>query len=102
MEIHSGQIEQGTKIDVNSASNAVPTREPLFLLTFEIPERIADILEIEPHTALHKAGSLPAPLSKEMSVRSLAGLSAIGAAQGFSRAGLGVSLGRKDEPRGPQ
>jgi hypothetical protein len=52
MEIPPRQIEKRTEVNVNRASETVPTGESFFLLTFEIPERVADILEVESHTTL--------------------------------------------------
>jgi hypothetical protein len=52
MKVQPRVIGQRPKIDVKRASEPVPTRKPLLLLTLEIPKRITDVLEVESHTAI--------------------------------------------------
>jgi hypothetical protein len=51
MEIQSVLTNQRTQVDVHGSPESVPTRESLFLFTLDIPERVADVLEVEPYTA---------------------------------------------------
>src|ERR1700676_1027281 len=71
MEIPSLLTDQRAKIDVERSSKSVPTRKSLFLFALEVPEEIADVLKIKFHTALQQTRSLAAPVSEQMSVRSL-------------------------------
>jgi hypothetical protein len=54
MEVQSMMLHQRTKIDVNRASETVPARKTLFLLTLDVPERIADVMQVELDTAFQQ------------------------------------------------
>jgi hypothetical protein len=54
MEIQPFLIDQGAEIDVHSSSKAVPARKALLLLALEVPEGIADVLEIEPDASFQE------------------------------------------------
>src|SRR5262249_28140451 len=52
VEIQAVLTGQRAKIDVNRCTEAVPGRKLRFLLALEAPERVADVLEVEPGAAL--------------------------------------------------
>ena len=54
MEIQPRLLHQPTKVDVNRASETVPARKSLFLLALDVPERVRDVLEIEPNTTFQQ------------------------------------------------
>ena len=101
MEIQSLLTDQRTQVDVHGSPESVPTRESLFLLTLNVPERVADVLEVEPHTTFEQAGPLATPVTREMPVRALACLMTVRAAKRFPYACLGMSPGRKEAQRDP-
>jgi hypothetical protein len=94
-------MDQGAEINVNGSSKAVPARKALLLLALEIPQRIADVLEIECDTSFLKARPHPAPISEQMAVRALPRLMVVRAAKRFRPAGLGKDRTRKNEQRKP-
>jgi hypothetical protein len=96
MEIQSVLTDQRTEVDVHGSPKSVPTRKSLFLLTLNIPERIADVLEVEPHTSLEQARPLAAPVSEEMPMRALTRLVAVRATKRLSQTSLAVGAVRKD------
>ena len=101
MEIQSVLTDQRTEVDVYGSPESVPTRESVLLLTLDVPERVAYVLEVEPHTAFEQACPRPSPFSEEMSVSALACLMAVRAAKRFPEACLGISSGRKEAQRDP-
>lgn len=101
MEIQSLLTDQRAQVDIHGSPESVPTRESFLLLTLNVPERVADVLEIEPHTMFEQAGPLATPVTQEMSVRALACLMTIRAAKRFPYACLGISPGRKEAQRSP-
>ena len=101
MEIQSVLTDQRTQVDVHRSTETIPTREPLFLLTLNVPERVADVLEVEPHTAFEQAGPLATPSSKEMTLGALACLVAVRATKSFSESSLSVSVNHKETESGP-
>ena len=84
MEIPSQLTDQFAKIDVHRSAESIPTSKAFFLLTVDVPERVADVLEVEPYTALQQAGALATPVSEEMSVGTLTGLMTVRATKSFS------------------
>ena len=101
MEIQSVLTDQHTQVDVYGSPESVPTRESFLLLTLNVPERVAYVLEVKPHTTFEQAGPLATPVTKEMPVRALACLMTVRAAKRFPYACLGISPGRKEAQRGP-
>jgi hypothetical protein len=55
------------------------------MLDTEVPERIADVLQIESYSAIQQPRPHSAPVSKKMPVGPLTGLMAVGTAEGFLR-----------------
>ena len=84
MEVQPLLTDQRTQVDVHRSPESIPTCEALFLLTVDVPERVADVLEVEPYTAFQQAGALATPVSEEMSVGTLTGLMTVRAAKRFS------------------
>ena len=84
MEIQTLLTDQRTEIDVYGSAESVPTRESFLLLTLNVPERVANVLEVEPHTMFEQAGPLAIPVTQEMPVRALACLMTVRAAKRFS------------------
>ena len=101
MEIQSLLTDQRTQVDVHRAPKPIPTRESFFLLTLNVPERVADVLEVKPHTAFEQAGPLATPITQQMSVGALACLMTVRAAKRFPYACLGISPGRKETQHDP-
>jgi hypothetical protein len=101
MEIQTVFTDQRTQVDVHRSTETIPTREPFFLLTLNVPKRVADVLEVEPHTAFEQAGPLATPSSKEMTVGALACLVAVRATKSFSESSLSVSVNHKETESGP-
>jgi len=101
MEVQPVLTDQRTEIDIHGSPEPIPTRESLLLLTLDVPERIADVLEVEPYTAFQQAGPLATPVSEELSVGALTGLMTVRATKRFSQSSLGVSANRNETQRGP-
>src|SRR6202166_5384258 len=101
MEIQSLLTDQHTQVYVHGSPKPIPTRESFLLLTLNVPERVADVLEVEPHTTFEQAGPLATPVAQEMPVRALACLMTVRAAKRFPYACLRISPGRKEAQRGP-
>jgi hypothetical protein len=101
MEVQPVLTDQRTEIDIHGSPEPIPTRESLFLVTLYVPERVADVLEVESHTAFKQAGPLATPITQEMSVEALTGLMTVRAAQSFLLCSLGMSADRKEAQRGP-
>jgi hypothetical protein len=102
MEIQPLLTDQFPEIDVHCSAEAIPTRKSLRLHALDVPERVADVLKIEAYAALQQAGSLAVPAPEKMSVRALARLMAVRAAERFFLTRLGVSAGRKNAQRDPR
>ncbi len=83
MEIQPLQTCHRTKIDIYCSAKPVPACKSLFLLTLDVPQRIAYVLQIEAHAALKQTRSLAAPVSEEMPVRALTRLVAVGTTERF-------------------
>jgi hypothetical protein len=62
MEVQSVLTGQRAKVDIYGSPESVPTGKSLLLLALDVPERIADVLKIEFHSMLQKAGPLAAPV----------------------------------------
>src|ERR1700688_929614 len=101
MEIQTLLTDQRTQVDVHGSPKPIPTRESFFLLTLNVPERVADVLEVEPYTTFEQAGPLATPVTQEMSARALACLMTVWTAKRFPYACLGISPGRKEAQREP-
>jgi len=99
MKIQSGLTQQSTKVDVNGASDAVPTHKPIISVAMDVREIIADVLEIEPDASFEQIWPDTVPISQEVAVRTLPCLMTVRAAKRFSN--LRISAGRKDGQRGP-
>ena len=95
MEIQTRLANQCTEIDVHRSPEPVPTSESLFLLAFDVPQGIADVLKIEFHTTLEQARPLTVPLSEEVAVWPLACLMTVRAAQSFLLSFLRISTCHK-------
>jgi len=100
MEIQTLLTDQRTEIDVYGSAESVPTRESFLLLTLNVPERVANVLEVEPHTMFEQAGPLAIPVTQEMPVRALACLMTVRPLS-VSLCLSGISLGRKEAQRHP-
>jgi hypothetical protein len=88
--------DQFAKIDVDCPPEAVPAREAFFLLALDVPERIADVLEIEPDTSLLQPRSFAVPLSEQMAVRALARFMAVRPSKCFFLRYLGICRSREN------
>ncbi len=64
---------------------SVPTRKSLFLLAFDVPEGIADVLKIKVHSTLLQACPLTAPVPEKVTVRALTRLVTVRAGELFLR-----------------
>jgi hypothetical protein len=102
VEIQPLQTGQSTKIDIYRSAKPVPACKSLSLLTLDVPQGIAYVLEIEAHATLKQARPLAAPVSEEMPVRALTGLVAVRAAERFLLQSLGVERKRKYIQSAPQ
>jgi hypothetical protein len=80
MEIPPGLTYQRSEIDVDRPSHAVPTYKPIISVAVDIREIIADILEIEPDASFEQVRPNTAPVSQEMTMRTLARLMTVGPA----------------------
>jgi hypothetical protein len=80
MEIPPGLTYQRSEIDVDRPSNPVPTYKPIISVTVDIREIIADILKIEPDAPFEQVRSNAAPVSQEMTLRTLSSLMTVRAA----------------------
>jgi hypothetical protein len=72
MEIQTRLADKLAKVYVHGSTKSVPTRKSLLLFALDVPQRIADILKIEFHSAFKKPGPLASPLPKQVAVRALA------------------------------
>jgi hypothetical protein len=80
MEIPPGLTYQRSEIDVDRASDPVPTYKPIISVAVDIREIIADVLEIEPDASFEQVRPNATPVSQEMTMRPLARLMTVGAA----------------------
>jgi hypothetical protein len=80
MEIPPGLTYQRSEIDVDRASDPVPTYKPIISVAVDIREIIADILEIEPDAPFEQVRPNAAPISQEMTPWTLTSLMAVRAA----------------------
>jgi hypothetical protein len=94
--------DQRAEINVYRPSKPVPAREPIFLCSIEVRERVRDALEIDPNTAFRKSRPFTAPVSEKMAVRALACLMAILAAEGFVLRRLRIRRSNKNARAEPQ
>jgi hypothetical protein len=69
MEVQSVLVDQRAEVDADCSANTTPVRKPLLLLTLDIPQRIADVLQIEVDTLFFQAGALAAPITEQMAMR---------------------------------
>jgi hypothetical protein len=83
-------LRKRAEIDIYSSPESVPTCESLWLHALEVPERIADVLQIESHSAIKEARPLATPLTQQVPVRTLAGFVAVWSAERFLLLTLGV------------
>ena len=90
MEKQVALADQFAEIDIDRPSEAVPAREAFFLVALDVPEGIADVLEIEPDTSLRQTGPLAAPLSEQMAVWSQARFMAVRPTECFFLRDLGI------------
>jgi len=102
MEVQPLLTDQRAKIDVHRPAESVPTRESLFLLALEIPERIADVLKIEFHTAFQQMRPLAAPVPEKVAVRALARFVTVRAGELFMLRSLGMDRKCKYKKSAPQ
>src|SRR6267143_1984454 len=94
--LHTGQR---TKINIDGSAEPVPTRESTALLALDVPERVADVLQIESDATLEQTRPRPAPVAQEVPVRALAGLVAVWTAERFLLRRLGKSRRSKSRAR---
>ena len=75
----------GNKNEFRSASayDTVEGRKPIFLDTFYIPQKVADVLKIKVDTLLFQPSSLASPVSEEMRMRTFQDLVAVRSAESF-------------------
>lgn len=83
MEIEIVPTGQCAEININRPAKPIPAGESLFLLTLKVPERIADVLQVESNAVFFEPLSFAAPFSEQMSVRSSACLMAVRPAECF-------------------
>jgi hypothetical protein len=76
-------LRKRAEVDIYRSPESVPTCESLWLNALEVPQGIADVLQIKSHAALKQAGPLATPIPQEMSVWTLAGLVAVWSAERF-------------------
>jgi hypothetical protein len=83
VKIPSGLTYQRTEIDVDRASESVPTDKALVAIALDVREIIADVLQIEPDASFEQIWPDTAPVSQEMAVRTLTCLMTVRAAKRF-------------------
>jgi integrase len=76
-------LHERSEIDVNRTSKTVPTRKSFWLRAFDIPKRVADVVQIKIDAAFLQARPDTTPVSQEMVVRALTGLMAVRPAECF-------------------
>src|SRR5580692_7034110 len=101
MEVHSTYAEH-PQIEVNRSSESIPTCKSLLLHALQVPEGIADVLKIEARTTLLQTRSFATPISKEVTVWTLARFVTVRSAQRFLLSFLGLSTRHNQAQRNPQ
>jgi hypothetical protein len=101
VKIPAGLTYQRTEIDVDRASNSVPTNKAFVAIALDVREIIADVLQIESDASFEQIWPDAAPVSQEMAVRTLTRLMTVWAAKRFLLESLGISVGRENGQRGP-
>jgi hypothetical protein len=83
MEIQPVLLEEASEVDIHGCADTVEGRKPIFLDTFYIPQKVADVLKIKVDTLLFQPSSLASPVSEEMAMRTFEDLVAVRSAESF-------------------
>ena len=67
MEIPPVRLDQPAEIDVHRTSHAIPHGNPVRLNALDVPERVADVLNVEVHASLFQTAARPNPIAEKMS-----------------------------------
>jgi hypothetical protein len=70
MEIETGCMDETGQVDVDGSTSTIPTGQPFFLIALNIPERVADVLEVEVHPMLFERASCSTPVSSQVAIES--------------------------------
>jgi hypothetical protein len=81
MEVEAILVNKVAKVNIDCAADAIEARESCLLLALNVPELIADVLQIEDDASLVQTGSFSAPASCEVTMGTLAHLAGVWTAE---------------------